>query len=140
MPNSDGWNRKKPRSIHRLEPRATVPARKTTHEQEQGARVDVPVEAAVEIGVDGDRDDEADHADRDEHELPVEVVRRVAGHVVARDPGDHPEAEDDDPGHGQQHQPVEAREERRGLGELSPPRTCAGSGAGAVDEIGHQSE
>ena len=29
LPNSDGWKRKKPRSIQRFDPRATVPARNT---------------------------------------------------------------------------------------------------------------
>jgi hypothetical protein len=30
LPNSDGWNWKKPRSIHRVEPRASAPRAITT--------------------------------------------------------------------------------------------------------------
>ena len=113
------------------------PSRKTMHEDDERADVDVLLVAAVDVRVDADRDDEPDEADRHEDELAVDEVVGVAGDVVVGDPGD---LEDDDPRAGGLDRRHERARTRRSQGrdakDLSAatarrsagPALCAGEG------------
>ena len=97
---------------------ALRPARQRGGEDDEDHQGDRPaVEAAPVAAVDGGVEEhgaeEPETADRRVHALADHVVVRVAGHVVARDARDRPQAVGDDAGDRRDERPVEAADERR---------------------------
>ena len=102
--------------------RASRRAAEDEHEEDErhGADEDRPPEPPVDVGVDDERDEERDDADADVDDLPVEVVVRVARQVEARDAGDRPEADRDEPADARDEQPVERAEDVDDRDTLAP--------------------
>ena len=120
LPNSDGWKRKKPRSIQRREPRAASPTRMTNTIAPVITRRRTTCGGGRCRGRRrGRRRRRSSRAAR--RPLPHEVVARVAGDVVARDPVDRPEPDADERGDGSEQQPVEVARTRR----RAPSRSLA---------------
>ena len=86
LPSSDGWKRKKPRSIQRCDPRAAVRGEHEQHQRERH-RVDAGAcSAGRRRGRASDTPTSPIAADGGVDRLPDDVVVGVARHVVARDP------------------------------------------------------
>ena len=97
--------------------------------------VDDPRVLAPEAGIDQRHPGQARAADQRVCGLADDVVVRVAGDVVLRDPRDHPEAVRDDPaGRGQQH-PVEVAQVRA----LARACSLPGRESSVGRVVGHQS-
>ena len=124
LPTSEGWNWKKPRSIHRFEPRALDPITSTmaTVAAERGEHR--PGEAGQSLVVDHHCHHHEPQSDEDEDDLALEEVLRVGGDVVAGGRSDHVDAQRAERQHHPDQDQVDA------LGEVAHARGGGQGGAG----------